>query len=71
MWMSPHHPPPPSRPRGEARLGGVASWKVFTIGVLERCVAGVVLDPCGGQMVRSDVSLAAGYWNLGAWVVGR
>jgi len=30
-----------------------------------------VLDPCGGQMVRSDVSLAAGYWHLGAWVVGR
>jgi len=43
----------------------------FTTGVLERL--GVVLDPCGGggQMIRGDVSLAAGYWRLGAWVVGR
>ena len=61
---------PTSPPRVEKR-GWVVYWEVLTTGVLERCVAGVVLDPCGGQMVRSDVSLAAGYWHLGARVVGR
>jgi len=54
------------------------NWKVnlrpvcWSIVVLACCVAGVVLGPCGGgQMIRSDVSLAAGYWRLGAWVVGQ
>jgi len=47
----------------------MVNWEVITSGVLERCFAGVVLDPCGVQMVRSDVS-ATGYWHLGAWVVG-
>jgi len=61
---------PTSPPHVEKR-GWVVYWEVLTTGVLERCVAGVVLDPCGGQMVRSDVSLAVGYWHLGAWVFGR
>ena len=47
------------------------NWEVLTTGVLERCVAAVELDPGGGEMVRSDVLLAAGYWHLGAWVAGR
>ena len=60
----------PLRRRG---LGGeLGSAYDRCAGALCCCVADVVLDPCGGgQMVRSDVSLAAGYWCLGVWVVGR
>ena len=50
---------PTSPPRVEKR-GWVVYWEVLTTSVLERCVAGVVLDLCGGQMGRSDVTLAAG-----------
>jgi len=43
-----------------------------SVAVLGCCGAGVVLDPCGGsQMIRSDVSLAAGYRRSGARVVNR
>jgi hypothetical protein len=64
MRVSPHHPP-----RGGEGLGEELGIERTTC-VLERC--GVVLGPCGGgPMVRSNVSLMAGYWRLGAWVVGR
>jgi hypothetical protein len=73
LWVSPHHPPPPLPPGGEWLGGALGSG--LTTGVLERC--GVRLSVscwvCAvvGQMVRSDVALAAGYWHLGAWVVGQ
>jgi len=69
MWVSPHHPPAEKRARWwTGKCLRPVCWSVVVLGC---CVAGV-LDPCGGgQMIRSDVSLVAGYWRLGAWVVGR
>jgi hypothetical protein len=49
---------PTSPPCGDEGLGDELGSEFMT---------SVVLDPCGdGQIVRSSVLLAAGYWHLGA-----